>query len=629
MRTVEVTGEGLRLTGYDRVVPLLSGEVHFWRLDPADWPRVLDAVAELGFRTVSTYVSWARHELGPGVFDWNGRMDVVAFLALIHERGLHASVRIGPNTAAEQEDAGWPRRVLDDPACQARRPGGHPYLLATATHHAWMPSYASAATLAAIEGWYDEVVPRLVPLQWPDGPIVAAQVDNEMGFHFQAHAFALDYHPDAIAQYRRFLADCYSDDVAALNAAYGSSVVSFTDVEPPTDGSDEPEERRLDWIRFREHHLREALATLAGMARDRGLDRVPLLHNDYPRTTTPLDLGALEQTGTVDVAGADIYVTKEGGAYVTDLARHLAGSSRLPYMAELGTGWLTLPWLLPMRTTPLDEEHAGLRAFLGGVRAANVYMLVERDRWYASPLSARGEAREPRASFYRRLHAMLDDLEWTSLRRDAPVLFLENRDESRRVASTAILGAAVPPFAQMLPLDHRLFDGVGGERLGEWERHAATALRKAGVEFDRASTSSLPDLAGYSHVILPFDMTMDAGVWKALTSGDATILVGPALPSAVEQVAAVHVTDPVMIAEHLPSPVFRCDHRDVDLVRLAGPAREVLGAINSSAERVVTTVETDGVFALEGRWRPESVKGVGLVEIELPPWAGQVWEVTR
>jgi beta-galactosidase len=521
---------------------------------------VLDAVQSIGFTAVSTYASWARHEV-----------------ALVHQRGLIAVVRVGPNTAAEQEDAGWPRRVLDDPACQARRPSGLPYLLPTATHHAYMPSYASKATLAEVAGWYDELIPRLARHQWPDGPVVAAQVDNELSYHFQAHAFALDYHPDAVEQYRAFVGDPHA--------------------QPPTDGTDGPEGRRVEWVRFKEHHLRATLATLAAMVRGRGLDRVPLLHNDYPRTTTPQDLGALEAAGAVDVAGADVYVTKEGGRFVTDLARHLAGSSQLPYLAELGTGWLTLPWLLPMRTDALDEQHTAMRAFLGGVRAANVYMLVERDRWYGSPISARGELR-PKADFYRRLHRLLDALEWETLRRDVSVLLVENRDEARRSAAGAILGDLVPPLSQLLPLDRRLFDGPD-DPAAAWLEAAARALVAAGVDFDRASSSALPDLSRYSHVV----------GWG---------LDGMLAPA-----------DPADVVDLVPRPAFRRDCADVDLVRLLGPGREVLALASAAAEPRDVTITFDGAVALEAVWEAESVKGDGSVTVRVPAWGVQVWEVQR
>jgi len=594
---VTVSPEGLRLG--DRVLRLLSGEVHPWRLDPADWDRVLDSVQELGFETVSCYVSWARHEVSPGAFDFSGSRDIEAFFTKVHARGMFAVVRVGPNTAAEQEDSGWPRRVLDDPACQARRPGGAPYLLATSTHQSWMPSYASKTTLAEIARWYDEVCARLSPLQWPAGPIVACQVDNEIGFHFQSHAFALDYHPDAVVQYQQFLSDLYDRD--GLNAAYGSSYGAFDQVQPPTDGTCEPEQWRVDWVRFREHHLRSTLALLSSMLRDRGMDRVPLVHNDYPRTTTPMDLGSLESSGAVDIAGADIYTTKEGGRFVRELARHLAGSSVLPYMAELGTGWLTLPWLLPMQTTPLDEEHAALRAWIHGVRAANVYMLVERDRWYGSPISARGEIREPQGSFYRRLQAMLDDLDWTSLRRDAPVLIVENRDVSRRVAARAVMGDVVPCFSQLLPLDVRLFeqDDDEADAALAWDKAMVAELDRLGIEADRAASTSLPDLSRYQAV--------------AAFGG---------LPCA-------NVTEPTQLAALLDPPAFRSSSTELDLVRLTGGGREVLAVANNSGAQVDTELICDGSVSLRGCWQPEQLKGDGAISVSLGPWAVQVWEVTR
>jgi beta-galactosidase len=606
---VTVTGDGLLLG--DRPHRLLSGEVHPWRLDPADWDTVLDAMQDLGFDTISTYVSWARHETAVGRYDFGGANDVEGFLRKVHDRGMYAVVRVGPNTAAEQDDSGWPRRILDDAACQARRPSGVPYLLATSTHQSYMPSYAAAATLANVARWYDEVCGRLAPLQWPDGPIIACQVDNEIGFHFQSHAFALDYHPDALAQYREILAEQYAD-IAALNAAYGTGHASFSEVEPPTDGTDEPEQWRVDWVRFREHHLRRSLATLAAMLRERGIDRVPLVHNDYPRTTTPMDLGALEATGTVDVAGADIYTTKEGGRFVRELARHLAGSSRLPYMAELGTGWLTLPWLLPMRTAAPDEEHAALRAWVHGVRAANVYMLVERDRWYGSPISATGEPREPKAAFYRRLHRMLDELEWTSLRRDVRVLILENRDVARRIASRALMGDVVPCFSQVLPLDVRLFapDDAEEDRFTAWDRAVVDELDRLGVDADRATSSSLPDLSAYDVVAVFEPELLDPGVRACLTG-------------------VTLVADPGQLAGVVPAPAFAVDEPALDLVRFTGAGREVLCAVNSSAAPIDAKVSCGGKVRLRGVWTPEELAGDNAVEVHLEPWAVQVWEVTR
>jgi len=556
-----------------------SGEIHPWRLDPADWPAVLDAVADLGFRMVSLYVPWVVHETAPGLFDFTGAKDVEAFLSLVHDRGMKAMVRIGPDAGGELETAGWPQRIVDDPECQALRPNGLPYLLVTATGHCFPPSYASKKVLTEVQGWYDEIVPRLARHQHPDGPIVACQVDNELGYHFQSHTYALDYHPDAVEDFRAFVGDPAAD--------------------PPRDGAADPTPLHLDWVRWKEHHLRSTLARFADWARARGMDRVPIVHNDYPRTQTPHDIGALEQSRAVDWAAADIYTTRHGGRFVRDLVRHLCGSTRLPFLAELGAGWLTLPWLLPLATTPQDEEHVALRALLGGLRAANVYMLVERDRWYGSPLSRRGERREPKASLYPRLHALLDTLRLEELERHAPVLLLEDREEGRKVAARQTLGGIVPCFDQVMPLDRSATSIASAhtDALELSEQLLTRLLDEAGVDFDRATTTAPPDLARYELVL--------------------TIGQNP---------------PPV---EALPQPLVTRDDDRVDLTvwRSRNEDRLVLVAACSVEQSVTTTLRFRGHadLKLEGLWRAETLESDdhGRVAVTLDPFEVQVWEVRR
>lgn len=635
---IEVRDDGLAIDGTTH--PLLSGEVHPWRIDPESWGRVLDAVAGLGFRYVACYVPWCVHETAPGSFDFTGPRDVARFIAMAGDRGLRVLVRPGPNAGAELETSGWPRRILDDPRCQALRCTGRPYLLAMATHHAFPPSYASRIVLGEIGRWYDAVCARLAPLQHPDGPVVACQVDNEMGYHFQAHPYALDYHPDAVAQYRGWLTERYGG-LDGVNDAYGTTWSRTGEIDPPRDAADAPELRRVDWVEFKEVHLRRSLATLAGMLRDRGIT-VPLWHNDYPRVTTPMDIGALESSGAVDVAAADIYAPKEGGRYVRDLARHLAGSSKLPFLAELGAGWLAMPWLLPLAVTPLDEQHVTLRAFTSGVRAANVYMLVERDRWYASPVSRTGEVREPRGSLYRRLHAMLEELGLASMRRRAPVLLLENRTEVRRVVARSTLGGSVPCFSQLLPIDRRLAEADDAEalRLRAWETGLSQVLDEAGVDHDRAASSSLPDLTRYEAVLMPSAGACDRAVFDALRAAAAAgvrVGIGPQPPSLDERLrrfepdpgAIVVLAEPSDAAALLPEPPFRCEHPSVDLSSFSGEGREVLAAANHSGGSVHATVRTSGGVVLTGRWEPGEIAGVHTVPVELGPWQVQVWEVHR
>ncbi|HVE91299.1 MAG TPA: beta-galactosidase [Actinomycetota bacterium] len=635
---VEVTPSGLVIDGRERM--LVSGEVHSWRLDPSRWGAVLDTVRSLGFGFISTYVPWSVHERGPGDFDFTGPRDIVRFIGMAADRDLKVMVRPGPNAASELPDSGWPRRVLDDPRCRALRCDGRPYLLATATHHAFMPSYASRLVMDAVAGWYDEIIPKLAALQHPDGPVIACQVDNELGFHFQPHPYAMDYHPDAIAQYRAWLTARYGR-VEALNDAYGFRARDFADVQPPRDGTDDPELWRLDWVEWKEQHLRDTLAALASMQRDRGMDRVPLVHNDYPASTTPHDTGALERSGAVDIAAGDIYTTRQGGRFMASYARLLTGSTRLPFLCELGAGWLTLPWLLPMGVEAADEETGALRALSGGIRALNVYMLVERDRWYGSPMKRDGTARD-KSSLYSRLHDMLERLDWKSLRRDARVLLVTNRTEGRRIAARQVLGDAVPCFSQLLPMDMRLFhsDDAAADVLREWESGFESALQGAGVDHDRALSTSLPPLDRYDVVLMPTLDSLDERVWATLRAAAAagtTVAVGPRLPSldsrlhplAFDAGGIQILGDPDEARRLLPRPAFRTDSDALDLVRLTGGGREVLMAFNSSDDELEEKVTFDGSARFEGRWSSGTEFGGGSFTVRLGPWGAQVWEAFR
>ncbi|ROT28189.1 beta-galactosidase [Micromonospora sp. HM5-17] len=159
---------------------LLAGEIHYFRLAPADWPDRLDRLRECGADTVATYVPWLWHELPDRSVDLHGRTDprrdLAGFLDLAHQRGLHAIVRPGPFVMAEIKNEGIPYRVYEDA----------PHLLPVTWDGARVPSrtvdYLAPEFLAAAEGWYAQVMP-LIAERCADrgGPVVAVQLDNEIG----------------------------------------------------------------------------------------------------------------------------------------------------------------------------------------------------------------------------------------------------------------------------------------------------------------------------------------------------------------------------------------------------------------------------------------------------------------
>jgi beta-galactosidase len=144
---------------------IVSGVVHYFRVLPQLWEDRLRRLAAMGCTTVETYVAWNVHQprdpaLAPASFD--GGADLPAFCRLAGELGLDVIVRPGPYICAEWEFGGLPAWLLADPGMQLR--------------------CAYPGFLAAVDRWWDDLLPRLVPLLASNGgPIVAMQIENEYG----------------------------------------------------------------------------------------------------------------------------------------------------------------------------------------------------------------------------------------------------------------------------------------------------------------------------------------------------------------------------------------------------------------------------------------------------------------
>lgn len=586
-RIAVVPGRGLQVGA--QVVPLVSGAAHYWRLDPDRWGDVLDAVCSLGFEVVETYVPWAVHERARGEFDFSGQLDVERWIRMAGERGLHVLVRPGPHINSELPDFGYPLRVLWNEKVMARTALGTPVIVPSRTHFFPAPSYASPELYEETGVWFDAVIPRLAALQWPGGPVIAAQVDNEMGYFFRAEPYLFDHHPEFVAQWHAWsgLAD------------------------PAPVAASAPQHVTASWSRFRQVHIQESLRRIAAMLRDRGM-RVPLFHNDWTSFAPPIDPAALERSGAVDFDGADMYCQRENLANAKHAGRRLAGSVQLPWIPEIGAGWVSDCFGLPMRIAPLDAEGAILSTLLCGVRGWNFYMLVERDQWYGSPIDRRGRVR-PDAALHRRLAGLLRDLDWWSLQRRAPVLLLHRPDvvetataRMRSSATAAILDEQQFPTALRRIADPGLADHDAV--LDAWR----IALERRGLDFDEGSAAAPPDLSRYALVVVP--------------GGDAPVLRHPMVRHALPSPADL---------DALPRPGFVpiAAPTGVSLHSLRDPARDldVLGALNMGSDDVNVRLRTSGAVTLLPRWSAEgeAVRGDGEVVVRLPAHGGEIWEVSR
>ena len=164
---------------------ILSGAMHYFRIPREYWRDRLQKLYECGFNTVETYTPWNLHEPREGEFDFEGNLDVAAFIAEAAAVGLDVILRPGPYICAEWEFGGLP---------------------------AWLLTYGDMALrcndplfLSKVERYYDALLPRVRPyLGSAGGPLLMLQVENEYG----SYGNDKDYLRAIKAIYERHGMDC-------------------------------------------------------------------------------------------------------------------------------------------------------------------------------------------------------------------------------------------------------------------------------------------------------------------------------------------------------------------------------------------------------------------------------------
>lgn len=390
MPTVRVAAGALWVD--DLRVPLLAGEVHYWRLNPARWPAVLDGVRRLGLDIVATYVPWEYHELAPGRFDFHGRTEpprnLVGFLDLLQQRGFWIFIRPGPFIYAEWAGAGVPERVV-----------GLPRL--------------SAAYRREARAWMEAVSAVLRPyLATAGGRILLFQPDNEMDLFSHWFEDECGLSGSRPGFFQEFLREAYPD-VAALNAAWGTAHASFEQAQPlavrlsPADPG--LLARHRDYWRFQHWATAAGVRWHAETYRALGID-VPQVANYYPGGDVQ-NWRAVART--VDLVGIDWYPRNEFGGdsaehrRFLDTCRYQRALSPLPLIAELECGvWHGFHTHVGA-LTPNHYRLLACAALLAGIQGWNWYMLAGRDNWYYSPLNERGVLREELAGVFMDLHRVV------------------------------------------------------------------------------------------------------------------------------------------------------------------------------------------------------------------------------
>jgi len=404
-------------------MPLLAGEVQFWRMPPAHWRPALEAVVALGIPMVSTYLSWRRHEPDEGQFHWGDQdpqLDARAFVKLCADLGLLVQLKPGPWICAEEPGGGYPDWIMADRDILALGAGDEPvvgynppFLHPVPSHH--HPRYTRAA-----RNWLTEVWRELGDLRHPTGPIVAVQLDNEPSVCFQDALYFADYHPLAIDAFRRWLARRYDADVDRWRAAWGRAAAtahSFADAQPPRpqdpDGAmtlilgtvarPTPASRQAihDWTDFLGSslvgHLEEIRQIHENLGSAHLLATVNIINHpihDVPISHRGIRRGLGPQAGAI---GVDHYYEPPLTWDAIDRLAKTAATARaagepVVWAPELMTGIWRSPGELVAYPdpTPVEQEAWWGAAIALGYQGFNLYMLVNRENWEHGAVSSDG-----------------------------------------------------------------------------------------------------------------------------------------------------------------------------------------------------------------------------------------------
>ncbi|OGH55349.1 MAG: hypothetical protein A3G34_11860 [Candidatus Lindowbacteria bacterium RIFCSPLOWO2_12_FULL_62_27] len=252
-----------------------SGEIHYFRVDPAEWPDRLRKAKRAGLNTVSSYIPWRWHERTEKKFDFTGRThparNLVRWMDEIVKAGLFFIARIGPVSNAELIREGLPDWLMEKyhEVHLAGRPlPGLP--------HVTIVAYRSPVFIEKVSNWYRALLPRLLPYHHTmGGPIILTQICNEIGMVHWLNR-AADYSPRAENAWREFLKNKYGD-ISELNRAWGGTgsrkrrLGSWNAVRQPAGALEQTRwAEAADWALFYRDYYAGYFAALSGQAAKEG-----------------------------------------------------------------------------------------------------------------------------------------------------------------------------------------------------------------------------------------------------------------------------------------------------------------------------------------------------------------------
>ena len=156
--TAEVNEKGVFVDG--KPFRILSGEIHYFRVQPAQWRDRLEKLRVCGLNCVSVYMPWNLHNPQPNEFCFEGIANVRGFLDICKEMDIKVLLRPTPYICSEWDFGGLPAWLLKDKNTSIR---------------SYNENY-----IKAIKNYHKRLFKEIVPYYCNNGgPIIAIQLENE------------------------------------------------------------------------------------------------------------------------------------------------------------------------------------------------------------------------------------------------------------------------------------------------------------------------------------------------------------------------------------------------------------------------------------------------------------------
>ncbi len=386
--TMPVTVENCQIHYKDLHLPLISGEMQYWRITREYWEPVILRAKEMGLRVLSSYVPWVYHEIAEGVYDFEGRTspqrDLVGFIELLKQHGVYFIVRPGPYIYGSMPNGGVPDRA-------AKFDRLAPEFLAMARHY--------------MQAFAEIVRPHQLTC---GGNIILCQADNEPyppieSYGTESGCFERD------GLFKDWLREKYGRDIGRLNAAWNASLKDFTeacvyfhevcvDCRLPMAGRllNDPAvyPRYADTHEFIGWYAARIVVEARNWLREAGID-IPVFSNGW--SPTYQDFSKFCEVS--DLTGIDVYPTPffEGQGTVEDdwfynldiLKLQEADVTRGNVWSAEYQGGTYPP---EMGFLPAQHFRYANRVFVAqGLRGWNWYIMTTRGNWMGNPIMEFGE----------------------------------------------------------------------------------------------------------------------------------------------------------------------------------------------------------------------------------------------